>query len=831
MAIRVVCPHCDAAFRVADDLRGKKVRCRECEKPVPVIAAKPRQAEEDDEAREERVQAKPPKPVPAAARRRDEDDDRPVRRKPQRYDDEDEDDDKRPAPGKGKKKSAMPLIVGGIVGGVVLVGGVVGLIIWLANREDKTAEVTPVKGPPGGMMGQGGPMPGGMMGQGGMPGGMMGQAGGMMGKGGGQQAGKKDDDLGNINPDEALVAQGKASKERLRDIAAHVKELDPTVRQKIEESTVFFKTFEKKGAVAGSSGSGFLAFEKGIVLTNAHVVHMLEPGTDEPEDITVIVKKGTPEQKELKGKVLAVDRTTDLAVVRVDPTGLPPPLEVKSTTGLQATQQVFVCGFPLGELVSNKVTIFEGKVASISTDPKSGLPKRVILTSEMQHGNSGGPCVNSRGEVVGVNVAGLHGTRINMAVPGDYVHTIVNGRVTRARTGPAYRSLGHVNVPVTLDVINPLEGIQKIEVEVWTGKDDPKYTPPSSNGKPPPPREGDSQRVSVALDLPKAGSEGSERATGHFVLPDELPKGTVEWWQPVVTYKGGVKQWVSGQKYTREEMPWERRTALIAYKAHPGRRNVKLTIHQRFIFDNHSGGEFHVDSDVISELVEDESPPGQDKKSPVRLIVNSHSIIPKKDKQGLEKELDEEVKKALEMPKEMERALDHTPFLDLRLKLDEYGDVVEPQVFVQKGCPPDVRDRVGRFGDSIVKALHSVGLKLPNHQISHQEQWEGQRPLSVITTQDVAEAKMNVKYKYLGRREVDGRDQALIEMIGKLSRIKSQSSIGGAMEGRALVDLATGTVTQARAKVDMELDFLATAGIPLRLRGTLDVRLDRQMPQ
>jgi S1-C subfamily serine protease len=823
-----MCPHCDAAFNVADDLRGKKVRCRECEKPVPVVAAKPRKADPDDDEREERLQSKKPqKPVPASARRRDDDDEaRPVRRKAQRYDD-DGDEDKRPAAGKGKKKSAMPLIVGGIVGGVVVVGGVVGLIIWLANREDKTAEVTPVKAPANFPAGPNGPPAGMMMGQkGGMQGGMKGDGGGLRG------ANKEVDDIiKGVDPKEALVAGGPGHVNELREAAKSVEKLPDAVVKKIQDSTVYFRTREKKDSVAGSSGSGFLAFEKGIVLTNAHVVHMIEPGTDEPEDITVIVRKGETDAKELKGRVLAVDRTVDLAVVKVDPAGLPPALEVKSTTGLQPTQQVWVCGFPLGEVVSKNVTILEGKVASISKDDKSGLPKRVILTSDMQPGCSGGPCVNPLGEVIGVNVAGLRGTRINMAVPGEYVHTIVNGRITRARTGPAYRSLGHVHVPVTMDIINPLDRIQKIEVEMWTGNNDPKYTPPSSNGKPPGPREGDSQRVTFALDLPKAGSDNSELATGHFVLPDgELPEGKTDYWQPVVTYKGGIKQWVPGQKYVREE-PWERRETLIAYKPHAGRRNVKLTIHQRFIYDNHSGGELHLDSDVISELVEDESAPGQDKKSPVRLIVNNYNIIPQKDKKALDKEVDDDVKKALEMPPEMERALEHTTFLDLRLKLDDYGDVVEPQVSIQKGCPADIRDRVGRFGDSIIKALHSVGLKLPNRRIGHQEKWEGQRPLSVVTTQDVAEAKMSCKYQYLGQRVVHGRPQALIEMTGKLSRIKSKTNIGGAMEGRALVDLETGTVTQARARVEMELDFLASAGIPLRMRGTMDVRLDRQMPQ
>jgi serine/threonine protein kinase len=661
----------------------------------------------------------------------------------------------------------------------------VGLTIWLANREpDQTALLSPTKWPPDSPGGAGGNGPfGGMMGQGGVP------PGGMKDKSPGPLVAIKDDQSRNID--------------------------DPAVRRKIEDATVFIRTIARKGGSADSTGSGFLAIEKGIVLTNAHVVHMLEPGTEEPDDITVIVKKGTTDQKELKGKVLAVDRTMDLAVIRVDPTGLPPPLEVKTTSGLQATQQVFVCGFPLGELVSNNVTIFQGKVASITIDPKSGRPQRVVLASDMQHGNTGGPCVNARGEVIGVTVAGVRGTRINFAIPGDYLHTIVNGRISGARTGPPIHKLGHVLVPVTLDVLNPFGRIQKIEVEAWTGKDDAGYTPPASTGKPSPSREGDSQRVAVALDLHKADTDGREYATGSFVLADELSKGKVDWWQAVITYKGGIKQWLPGQKYLREA-PWETRPITIVHKANPGQRNVKMIIRRQIIFDSAKSGELRSDTDAIAELVEDEGARGPDKKSPVRLMVKEYSITPRQD--------------SLPLPKDMKRVLDHTSFLDLRVQLDDHGEVVDPTVVPQKGCPLDLVKQVSRYGDSIIKALYSVNVPLANRQLDYQQKWEAQRMLSIITTGDVTEAKMDVKYQYLGRRVLNGRDQALIEMTGKLTRIQSKGNIGGTMEGRALLDLATGIVTEARAMVDMELDLL-TEGIPLPLRGTVEIRLDRQLPQ
>src|SRR5262249_49386862 len=440
MAIRVVCPHCDAAFNVADELRGKKVRCRECEKPVPVAAPRPKRAEEDDEEREERVQAKPRKAAPALTRRHDDDEDeeRPRRRKG-RYDDDDDEDD-RPAAGKGKKKSKPPLLIAGVGGGAVVLAGVAGLIIWLVTRDSDKKDANagqPQGGPPAGMM-AGGPMGKGMMGGGGPPGGMMGGGGP---PGGGRMGKSKAPD--NVRPgdlDPNLIEQS-------RQLA--FKELDPTVRKKIEASTVFILTKDKeKNASFAASGSGFLAFQPGIVLTNAHVIDMIAPGSTEPESITVSLHSGTPEQKDLKAKVLGVDQSSDLAVLQIDPTGLPPPLEVKSSTGLAPTQTVYVCGFPLGKEISTTVTIFIGTVNSLDRDPKTGVLKQVVLTSEMQQGNSGGPVVNSQGDVVGVNVAKRRDSRINFAVPGDYVHVIVNGRIARMRTVQRSFSQRNINVPI-----------------------------------------------------------------------------------------------------------------------------------------------------------------------------------------------------------------------------------------------------------------------------------------------------------------------------------------------------------------------------------------------
>jgi S1-C subfamily serine protease len=326
--------------------------------------------------------------------------------------------------------------------------------------------------------------------------------------------------------------------------------------EKIGAATVFVHVEYKDKKVA-ASGSGFLAFEPGIVLTTAHVVDM--PGSAEPEVISVTVYSGMANEKELRGKVLEVDRAADLAVLKIDPAGLPPPLPIKSSTSLALNQAVFICG--LDKRLSHSVTIFQGAITNLYTDP-GGRLRRVQLASEWTPSCSGGCVVNESGEVVGVSVAGTPGTRIRFAVPTHQVQIMVRGRLERARVGQAYRSQGKVELPMAFELINPLDRIKKVEVEVWTGDVAVNFAPPASIGNRPSRRSGDSERRVFQMELRGGKSSGS------ITLPD-LPKGKAFFWQPILTRAneegGETKEWLAGERYELHE-PLDRRQMKLFHK-------------------------------------------------------------------------------------------------------------------------------------------------------------------------------------------------------------------------------------------------------------------------
>ncbi|WP_313075564.1 DegQ family serine endoprotease [Melaminivora sp.] len=174
-------------------------------------------------------------------------------------------------------------------------------------------------------------------------------------------------------------------------------------------------------------GSGFILTQDGYVMTNAHVVEGAE------EVIVTLTDK-----REFKAKIVGSDKRTDVAVVKIDATGLPA-VRVGDVSRLKAGEWVMAIGSPFG--LDNTVTA--GIVSAKQRDTGDYLP--FIQTDvAINPGNSGGPLINMRGEVVGINSqiysrsGGFMG--ISFAIPIDEAIRVseqlrATGRVTRGRIG------------------------------------------------------------------------------------------------------------------------------------------------------------------------------------------------------------------------------------------------------------------------------------------------------------------------------------------------------------------------------------------------------------
>ena len=174
-------------------------------------------------------------------------------------------------------------------------------------------------------------------------------------------------------------------------------------------------------------GSGFILTADGFVMTNAHVVE----GADE-----VIVT--LTDNREYKAKIIGADKRTDVAVVKIEATGLQA-VKIGDSNRLRVGEWVMAIGSPFG--LENTVTA--GIVSAKQRDTGDYLP--FIQTDvAINPGNSGGPLINMRGEVIGINSqiysrsGGFQG--ISFAIPMDEASRVsdqlrASGKVTRGRIG------------------------------------------------------------------------------------------------------------------------------------------------------------------------------------------------------------------------------------------------------------------------------------------------------------------------------------------------------------------------------------------------------------
>ena len=174
-------------------------------------------------------------------------------------------------------------------------------------------------------------------------------------------------------------------------------------------------------------GSGFITRSDGVVLTNAHVV-------DGASDVTVTL----PDGRSYSGKVLGGDRFTDVAVVKVVATGLPV-APLGDSSKLRPGEWAIAIGNPFG--LDNTVTA--GIISAIQRTNAVGEGQRVpyIQTdAAVNPGNSGGPLINDRGQVIGINTAirQAPGAGLSFAVPINLARQIATQILERGYASHPY---------------------------------------------------------------------------------------------------------------------------------------------------------------------------------------------------------------------------------------------------------------------------------------------------------------------------------------------------------------------------------------------------------
>jgi len=207
-----------------------------------------------------------------------------------------------------------------------------------------------------------------------------------------------------------------------------------------------------------ASGSGFIISTDGFVVTNNHVIEMAQ-------DIKVSLADGRTVNAELKG----ADPSTDIAVLKIDVTGLKA-LSFADSEKLQPGQIAIAIGNPLGL----QHTVTAGVVSALGRTLRANngrLIDDIIQTdASLNPGNSGGPLVNSLGQVIGVNTATISNAQgLCFAVSSNLAafvagKLIMDGRVKRAYLGIAGQVVNLTGRMVAANRLDKNTGVYVYEV-------------------------------------------------------------------------------------------------------------------------------------------------------------------------------------------------------------------------------------------------------------------------------------------------------------------------------------------------------------------------------
>src|SRR2546430_4078974 len=143
------------------------------------------------------------------------------------------------------------------------------------------------------------------------------------------------------------------------------------------------------------AGSGFLIDEKGYILTNFHVVQ-------QAQSIEVVLG----DQSRYPAKFIGADQRNDVALVKIDPKGKHlVALPLADSGGLQVGQKVLAIGNPFGFQSTLTTGVVSALGRTVQTSQTTFIDEAIQTDAAINRGNSGGPLINSRGEVIGINSA------------------------------------------------------------------------------------------------------------------------------------------------------------------------------------------------------------------------------------------------------------------------------------------------------------------------------------------------------------------------------------------------------------------------------------------
>ena len=543
------------------------------------------------------------------------------------------------------------------------------------------------------------------------------------------------------------------------------------VFNRVKHSAVMFMVQRKDGAV---EGSGWFA-APGIIVTNCHVVGMLNKADRPPEKITVYLDRGSDRERTVTGELMAVNREDDLAIVRVAGDKLPDPLKIVPSTSLIESVRLSILGFPEGSglakgleeglgltsrdlqtTLKSRNTTVNGRILNVDDTVKF-----ISFEGGADHGNSGGPIVDAKGDVRAILEAGEPQSQLRYGIPGEYADRMIQGYPLEVLPGRAYLDGSTPKQPIDIRFSDPLGRVNAAAIDFWVGN---SGKPRKASEKKPAAVAGDGPRQTLDLKLKTSERPGERLAVGEFVLP-HIDPGQVCWLQPRFTNGTGKEQWSRAIVYSPDGPPVERKPAVLAVKL---RKNSSR------------------DVDLISYTNIYSKKLGREKAEGMPLKVSLNETVRQLTPQGAlvqiaYQSLELDIKKifpGLELPPQIESMLTRQlkPFLGLirgvamivNVSKDGHMKLVRPTVYRTRNCRSAVQPQMAEFNTQIFYSLQTVTFPMPNKEVPYGYTWDFPTDLFIVSKNRSDGATFKMQFKYVGVRDRGGRPEAVVEISGSL---------------------------------------------------------------
>src|SRR3984893_112889 len=224
----------------------------------------------------------------------------------------------------------------------------------------------------------------------------------------------------------ATVAQRDAALTGDESVNVHIYRQNASAVANILTKAIEYD-FSMDAVPVEGAGSGFIIDPRGYILTTFHVVQ-------EAQTIEVVVG----DQSKYAARFIGADQRNDVALIKIDPKGKQlAALHLGDSSSLQVGQKVLAIGNPFGVQLTLTTGIVSALGRTVQTSQTTFIDEAVQTDAAINRGNSGGPLLNSHGDVIGINSAifSQSGTAagIGVAIPITPARRVANDLITKGR--------------------------------------------------------------------------------------------------------------------------------------------------------------------------------------------------------------------------------------------------------------------------------------------------------------------------------------------------------------------------------------------------------------